>query len=180
MQTITWVPNSNAEYDALFDSLREKQSLNTEHRYYKNYEKEYFTDTILHSIYFGDNGDPEVCSSICKRSCWPDKAYRILNRTWKPMFRQKILREVLPPIYYTTKSQIEWLLTNTDCELYFISRQTNHWTSWITKSFKEKYNIEFFIGEHKYLTCHHENDDTCWQQIIYNGNKKLLDDWKHK
>jgi hypothetical protein len=79
----------------------------------------------------------------------------------------------------TAKSQIEWLKENTDCKLYFISRQTDNWNDWMIEHFKE-YGIEFKTDNYMYLTCPNECDDTCWQRIIYSGDTGLLEQWKRK
>jgi hypothetical protein len=83
-----------------------------------------------------------------------------------------------PSFGMTAKSQIDWLSKNTDCQLYFISRQTANWEDWCIRQFQKEFNLSFTNGTYKYLTCPNECDDTCWQTIIYNGNKDLLDRWK--
>jgi hypothetical protein len=80
---------------------------------------------------------------------------------------------------YSAASQIEWLERNTDCQLYFISRQTDNWNDWMMDHFKE-YQINFLTDTHLYLTCPNECDDTCWQRIIYSGDESLLEQWKRK
>lgn len=180
MHVITWVPNSNREYDTLFDTLRENQFQDKSHRYWKNYGPESFLDTVVHSIYFNERGDPEVCSSVSQRNCWPKNVFRILNRTWKIAGRETMLRVPAPSSGYTTIKQIEWLKENTDCQLYFVSRQTDNWKQWFIEGFQKQFNLTFYTDNYKYLTCPNECDDTCWQKIIYNGNEQLLTQWKRK
>jgi hypothetical protein len=79
---------------------------------------------------------------------------------------------------YLETYQIDWLTKNTDCQLYFISRQTANWEDWCIRQFQKQFNLSFTNGTYKYLTCPNECDDTCWQTIIYNGNKDLLTQWK--
>lgn len=177
MKTITWIPGTNNEYDSLFDDLRDQRHSDTSHRLWKNYAKEEFKDVAALSIYFDDNNVPEVCSSIIQRPCWPKKVYRIHNRAWKPNNKKTFLRKVNPSMGYVALSQIEWLKDNTDCELYFISRQTFYWNEWMIKHFKE-WGIDFKTNNYMYLTCPNECDSTCWQHIIYNGNTELLKEWK--
>ena len=81
---------------------------------------------------------------------------------------------------YSAGSQIEWLEKNTDCLLYFISRQTdNNWDNWMIEHFKE-YGIHFKTDKYLYLTCPNECDNTCWQHIIYTGDDSLLELWKRR
>ncbi len=180
MPVISWIPNQNIEYDNIFDKLREQQYQDKSHRYWSNYNKDHFSDTILHSMYFNDNNEIELCSTISTRSCWPENVYRILNRTWKVTNRKTILRQVSKSMGETTINQIQWLKDNTNCKLYFVSRQTDNWVDWVINSFKNDYGIEFLSTKNKYLTCPNECDDTCWQHIIYNGDTSILENWKNK
>lgn len=180
MKAITWSPGENIELDQLFDSLREQQYQNREHRLWKNYSKDSFEFAVALTICFNDNGDPEMCSSIASRDCWPDGAYRILNRLWKHSNKISYPRVMSESFGQTTQSQIEWLQANRDYQLYFISRQTDNWEEWCIKNFQKQFNLTFETDNYKYLTCPNECDDTCWQKIIYNGNKQLLSQWKRK
>jgi len=179
MKVITWAPGTNIEYDELFETLRAEHYADTSHRLWKNYAKEAFNDVAALTIYFDDDGVPEVCSSTTQRSCWPAGAYRIHNRVWKANNKKTFLRRVSPSMGHSAASQIEWLKNNTDCQMYFISRQTDNWNDWMIEHFKE-YSIEFKTDNYMYLTCPNECDDTCWQRIIYNGNSELLQEWKRR
>jgi hypothetical protein len=180
MQTITWAPGTDLKMDQLFDQLREQQYNDRSHRLWKNYSKDSFDFAVALTICFNDNGEPEMCSSIASRDCWPVNAYRILNRLWKHSNKIKFPRVMSPSFAKSAKSQIEWLSNNTNCELYFISRQTDNWEDWVIKNFQEVYGVGFKTDNYKYLTCPNECDDTCWQKIIYNGNEQLLSQWKQK
>ena len=79
---------------------------------------------------------------------------------------------------HTAYSQIDWLKKNTNYQLYFISRETANWEQWVARQFLNNHDLFFEIGEHQYLTCPNENDQSCWQRIIYNGNKEILNSWK--
>ena len=179
MQTRTWSPGTDSKYDELFEKLRAEHYSSTGHRLWKNYAKEAFKDVAALTIYFDDNGVPEVCSSTTQRDCWPVGVYRIHNRVWKANNKKTFLRKVSPSMGYSAASQIEWLTHNTNCQLYFISRQTDHWNDWMIEHFRE-YDIDFKTDNYMYLTCPNECDDTCWQRIIYNGNSELLKEWKHR
>ena len=180
MRTITWAPGTDLKMDQLFDQLREQQYNDRSHRLWKNYSKDSFDFAVALTIYFNDNNEPEMCSSIASRDCWPVNAYRILNRLWKHSNKIKFPRVMSPSFAESAKSQIEWLAHNTNCELYFISRQTDNWEEWVIKNFQEVYRVSFKTDNYKYLTCPNECDDTCWQKIIYNGNEQLLAQWKQK
>lgn len=179
METVTWAPGTNKSFDQLFDMLREQQYQNTKHRLWKNYSPENFTFSVALTICFNKYGDPEMCSSIASRDCWPVGAYRILNRLWKHSNKIKYPRIMSPSFAETAKSQIKWLSSNTDLKLYFISRQTDNWEDFGIESFKH-YGLEFKKDNYKYLTCPNECDDTCWQRIIYSGDASILEQWKRK
>jgi len=179
MKTITWKPGTDPEHDELFERLRAIHYSDTSHRLWKNYSKEAFAEVAALTIHFDNDRIPEVCSSTTQKSCWPGDAYRIHNRVWKANNKKTFLRKVSPSMGYSAASQIEWLKNNTDCQLYFISRQTDHWDSWMIENFKE-YGIDFKTDNYMYLTCPNECDETCWQRIIYNGNTELLSQWKRR
>lgn len=180
MKAVTWVPGENTEFDQLFDSLREQQYQNQEHRLWKNYSKESFKFAVALTICFNDNGDPEMCSSIASRDCWPNGAYRILNRLWKHSNKISYPRVMSESFGKTTQSQIEWLETNTSYQLYFISRQTDNWEEWCINNFRDRFSLAFKTDNYKYLTCPNECDSTCWQNIIYHGDESLLTRWKRR
>jgi hypothetical protein len=182
MQTVTWAPNTNAYLDQLFDQLREQQYQDRSHRLWENYSKNSFdyAGIIAYTICFDDNGIPEMCSSISSRDCWPSGAYRILNRLWKHSNKIPFPRVMSPSFAESAKSQISWLKDNTDCKLYFISRQTDNWEEWVMRNFKKVYGVTFQTDNYKYLTCPNECDNTCWQKIIYSGNQQILENWKRR
>ena len=182
MTVITWRPGTSTEYDQLFDNLRELHYNDHTHRLWKNYSKNSFdyAGIVANTIYFDNNNVPEVCSTIGSRECWPAGVYRILNRTWKANNKKTFLKKISDSMGQTIISQINWLRENTDCELYFASRQTKNWEKWGVENLKSQFNLIFNFTEHKYLTCPNECDDTCWQNIIYYGNENLLTQWKRK
>lgn len=180
MRTLTWAPGTNPEYDQLFEILRAEHYADTSHRLWKNYAKEAFKDVAALTIYFDDNGIPEMCSSILARDCWPNGAYRILNRLWKHSNKIVYPRVMSKSFGLSAESQINWLKQHTDYELYFISRETSNWEQWVIRNFNDVYNISFQTDNYKYLTCPNEYDDSCWQKIIYIGNTALLEQWQRK
>ena len=179
MRTIIWAPGAEPAYDRIFEDLREQHYNDHSHRLWKNYSKEAFEQVAALSIYYGDSGEPEVCSSTTQRECWPVGAYRIHNRVWKSSNKKQFLRKVSPSMGYSAKTQIEWLKQNKQPKLFFISRQTNNWDDWMIEHFKE-YGIHFKTDNYMYLTCPNECDDTCWQRIIYTGDESLLEQWKRR
>jgi transposase len=78
------------------------------------------------------------------------------------------------------QSQAAWLKANTNCELFFISRQTTNWEEWMIKHFNKDFAFDFNTDKYLYLTCSNEYDDTCWQKIIYSGNTEILKKWKRR
>lgn len=182
MNTITWKPGSDTKLDDLFDSLREKQHQDRSHRLWKNYSLEYWNDAgiIANTICFDKNNTPEVCSTISSRPCWPVGVFRIYNRTWKCSNKKQFLRTVTPAMALAGKSQIEWLETYVNSELYFISRETDNWQEWMINSFYNTHAMEFKMDNYLYLTCPNDCDNSCWQKIIYNGKEDLLKQWQRK
>lgn len=180
MQTITWTPDTDTELDLLFDTLRIQQYNNQSHRLWKNYGSDAFNSVTALSICFNNENQPEICSSIISRPCWPDGVYRIMNRTWKQTNKQTMMKSISPAMADTTANQIQWLKDNTDYQMYFISRETDSWVDWTIDKFKSQYNLEFETTPHKYLTCPNECDDSCWQKIIFNGNTDILTSWKKR
>lgn len=183
MKTYTWAPGTDSYLDDIFEKTREEhyQSI-VEHRLRENYSKNSFdyAGIVAYTIAFNDNGVPEICSTISNRPCWPGSAYRILNRLWKHTNKVTHSKFISEAMVSNVRSQVEWLKENTDCELYFISRQTDNWMKWVSTKFSEQYNINFITADKKYLTCPNECDDSCWQRIIYIGDRTLLDTWKSR
>lgn len=178
MKTTTWVPGTDVALDQLFDNLREQQYQDRSHRLWKNYSKENFNSAVALTICFNDLGEPEMCSSISSRECWPSGAYRILNRLWKHSNKIAYPRVMSNSFGSSAQSQIDWLKNNADCQLYFISRQTDNWEQWCISNFRDRFSLPFKTDNYKYLTCPNECDVTCWQKIIYNGKESILSQWK--
>jgi hypothetical protein len=181
MRAVTWKPGTDVFLDSLFDELREKRYSDKSHHLWKNYSKEeleVWSGSIAYTICFDDHDNPEMCSTISSRDCWPKKTYRILNRLWKNSNIINYPVIMSPSFGYTAKSQIDWLRENTSYELYFISRQKENWEKWVIRMFKQHYDLSFQTDNYKYLTCPNECDDTCWQKIIYQGNSAILNQWK--
>lgn len=182
MRAVTWSPGSDDELDKLFDYLREEQHKDKSHRLWQNYSKLYWDDAgiVANTISFNDEDEPEVCSTISSRTCWPKDVYRIYNRTWKCSNKKSFLKTVTPAMGLAGKSQIHWLKHNTNCKLHFISRQTDNWQQWMIDSFRKSHQITLKMDNYFYLTCPNCEDPSCWQRIIYNGSKKILDKWQRK
>jgi len=180
MKTITWKPGTDKELDDEFERLRVIQYNNQSHRLWKNYSKESFKSAVALTICYSESGDPELCSSIASRDCWPTNAYRILNRLWKisDIRKTSAPSSMSRSFGHTAISQINWLKENTEFQLYFISRETDNWEHWVARQFLKNHDLYFEIGTHKYLTCPNEADSSCWQRIIFNGSNELLNSWK--
>lgn len=180
MRTITWFPGTISELDKTYDALREERYQDRSHRLWKNYSKEYFEDSgiVALTIFYNDDDQPELCSSISKRSCWPDNTYRLLNRMWKVTNKQTMLRRVSDSVGQSIISQMKWLNENANCQLTFMSRESSNWEAWTIDSLETYFNLEYETDPYKYLTCPNEQDTSCWQKIIYHGNKHILEQWK--
>jgi len=180
MKVVTWAPGTEPKYDHIFEELRQVHYSDQTHRLWKNYAKEAFNEVAVLSIYFDDNDIPEVCSSATTRACWPATAYRIHNRVWKCNNKKTFLRKVSNSMGMIAQSQTAWLKTNTNCDLFFISRQTTNWEEWMIEHFNKDFGFDFATDKYLYLTCSNECDETCWQKIIYSGNPRILQAWKRR
>lgn len=179
LHAYTWHKDEMNSYNELFHTLRQKQFENTSDRLHKNYSVDNFANSVAFSIVF-NHDTPVLCSSISIKSCWPKKVYRIFNRLWKPENSRIGYPKVMSASFgFLAKSQVQWLEQNTDCMLYFISRETQNWEKWVANQLLS-YNLEFNTSNYKYLTCENLCDDSCWQSIIYHGDATLLDSWTKK
>ena len=179
MQTVTWRPKTNPEYDALFEQLRVVQYQNTAHPLWNNYSADHFYKECTALTIVFNNGAPEFCGSILKWTCWPAGVYRIVNRFWKINPLPGALPEATASSGPFIRSQLEWVYKHTDCQLAFISRESKHWQRWAVKQLTN-FGLDFAYNHNRYLTCVNEDDTTCWQTIVYHGNEDLLKHWKHK
>jgi len=181
MHAITWKPGENESLDRLFDDLRLKQ-YDLKDRLSPNYGSHMFSQVVALTITFDIDDTPLVCSTISNKKIWPHGVYRIYNRTWKPIEKRKqsIHSGVTPEMALTGKSQINWLTENTDCKLYFFSRETSNWRKFSIMSLAKDHHLKFTDGEYEYLTCENKCDNTCWQTMIYNGDSDLLKEWPRR
>jgi hypothetical protein len=183
MRSITWKPGTDAYLDDLFDELREKRFQDRNHKLWKNYSREEiskYSGSIAYTICFDNNDHPEMCSTISQRDCWPQGAYRILNRLWKNSNLLNYPVVMSPSFGSSANSQVEWLKQNTNFRMYFISRQKDNWEKWCIRMFKKHYGLEFLTDDYKYLTCPNLCDSTCWQKIIFNGDPIVLEEWQRR
>jgi hypothetical protein len=174
-----WRSGTDKEFDQLFEHLRLQQFNNKADPLSTNYGQYIFSQSIALSIAFDSDNNPTHCSSIITRDCWPTKIYRILNRMWK-IDRISITKFVSPQICLMVSEQYKWLKENTDCELIFVSRQYSNWRSMLIRDFEKYSELTFKTNNYKYLTCPNNYDSSCWQNIIYHGNERLLETWNHK
>jgi hypothetical protein len=175
-----WVPGSEPELDKLFEQLRVVQFEHQEDHLWYNYSESAFLECDALCIAFDNQGNPEFCSSILKRSCWPDNTYRVLNRLWKTIPRiQSIRKGASPGFLNSIAAQSKWLQEHRKADLIFISRKNNNWQSILLDSL-DRYGMPFKSDEYKYLTCDNVGDEDCWQHIIYRGDATILPQWKRK
>lgn len=170
-----WIPGSDNALDAEFNRLRQIQE-NSDHKLSSNYICSHFSNCEALSM-VEQNGKIISCSSILHREIWPKGTFRVLNRLWKPVNRVFLTREASAVNVLMLKEQIEWLKVNRYSKLFFISRNKENWTSWAIKMLNQK-GLYFKTNDKKYLTCENEDDLSCWQKIIYQGDDSLLYLWK--
>lgn len=181
MYTRFWIPGTNSELDDLFEILRQKHYNDESHRLHNNYSRESFDEVSVLSISY-ENDEPIMVSSILHRDCFPDRAYRICNRTWKVKehrLEQASTTGPSPIFAEMVLSHVDYVKQNLDYSLLFISRQTNNWQRFGVRSFK-KYNVDFSYDNYKYLTCNDKDCESCWQYIMYIGDDSVLENWERK
>lgn len=177
-QVTTWI--NDPILDEIYEDLRKKHYIKSGHRLYKNYSQSHIQEVSAKSIYWGHSGEPEIVASILARPCWPDGTFRILNRLWKPAMMTKPIFDIDEGFALLIKDQVSW------CELrgakgFFMSRQgDSNWQQWAAEKLSEQTELEFYLPEEKFLTCNNEEDDSCWQKIIYYGDRNELSSWKNK
>jgi len=179
METYTWTPGFKPELDQLFNDLRLQQYNDKKHRLWFNYNEEFLKFCVALTICFDENNLPIMCSSISSRDCWPKQIYRIMNRTWKPNSRMSMANKLSKFTIATAQSQIDWLDKNLNYKIAFISRQTNYWQDVLLNNLNE-HGFKFKKDKYYYLTCPNECDETCWQKIIYQGDKRSMKSWKKR
>jgi hypothetical protein len=182
MYTKLWIPGTDNELDDLFDMHRQIHHDDHSHRLYDNYAREAFAEVSALSITF-ENDEPAMFGSILNRSCWPDNAYRICNRTWKAKEYRLVTGSMHGPSLVFGEmitSHVEYVKQNLNWELIFISRQTDNWQRVAKTTFNRQLGLEFEYDKYKYLTCENDCDDSCWQYVLYMGNASLLENWKRK
>jgi len=176
-QAVTWV--SDPVLDGIYEELRKLHYLNVGHRLYKNYSLDHVNEVSAKTIYWGHSGEPEIVCSILQRPCWPNNTYRILNRLWKPKILTNPIFDINEGFAKVLEDQINW------CELrkadgVFMSRQGDgKWQKWAAKKLTVMTGLEFYLPDEKFLTCNNEDDESCWQKIIYYGDANNIQDWKN-
>ena len=182
IRTEIWKGGSNTVLDSLFHELREQNYLDRSHPLYQNYTDRNFTFCERLSITF-DNDKPVCCSSIMKRSCWPQGAYRILNRFWKVASERIDMLNTDTKMLRVTdniKAQQEYAIKHLNAKLVFISRQEDNWQEFLIKSIKKNTGYDWCLDKSNLYQTFEVVDDSCWQRIIYFGDKNLLTSWNKK
>jgi hypothetical protein len=183
IKTETWKPRTRPKLDKLFDELRQEQHSDTSHPLYQNYTKEAFHQCAALTITF-DNDVPICCSGILHRSCWPNNAYRILNRFWKTKKERFVSLNThnrMLRIADSIKNQLEYAEKHLGAELVFISRHQDNWQKFMLDVIKNNTGYHWHLDlENLYQSCDDAQDETCWQKIIYYGDSNLLTHWNKK
>jgi hypothetical protein len=177
-KVITWT--HDPILDSIYENLRSKHYANTSHRLYNNYGPEHVAELSAKSIYWGLDGQPKIVCSILARSCWPADTYRILNRLWKPEINSDDAFSIDKGFALLIQDQINWCKEN-DAQAVFMSRQTpGRWQEWAAGILNKMTGISFHLPNERFLTCSNEDDESCWQRIIFTGDVELLNNWKNR
>ena len=171
---------TDAELDSVYEMLR-REHVKKDHRYASNYHKSHIQELTAKSIYWDENGEPMIVSSILQRPSWPKGVYRILNRAWKPFMNIESPFTIHRGWFFMVRKQADWCFER-KAEGVFISRQTVNVATqrWGLEKGKRLLGYNFEIPPDKYLTCVNEDNPACWQRIVYCGDTNLLQQWKRK
>ena len=166
--------------DSIYDHLREIHYSKKNLKLHSNYSREHNKELSAKSIYWDSNKNPKIICSILQRSCWPTGVFRILNRLWKPDINSGGIKTIDPGFGLLIQHQLEWCLAHGATGVFISRSVLGNWRSWAAKHFQKEIQIDFYIPNNLYLTCDNENDKSCWQEILFHGDKTLLNKWKCK
>lgn len=125
------------------------------------------------------NNEPFLFSSIYRRSYWPVGCYRILNRLWKVDSDSAVNTNIDKLYTIMIAHQLTWLKENKkDFKTAIITRNRNskHTLELLSKHVNE-IGLDFNVYNKKIRVC--KGDDyNCLQDVLFYGNKELLDSWK--
>lgn len=133
--------------------------------------------------YRNDIDSPFALSSIYRRNTWPEGAYRILNRSWKPLGEEDTSVTLRLDALWTDMidSQIEWLQNNRpDYTASIISREhnaRNSLTNLIKRIHAVSHNRFTLCDERVWLCENRNNPESCYQDFIYTGNDEVIAKW---
>jgi len=175
----TWIPGTNQELDNLFENLRQNIYDSQQYTLWSNYHVDHFKKCSALTISFEDN-IPLFCASILERDIWPKGVYRIMNRYWRIGGDHAVLKTLSTGTGILVQSQLEWVRSQKNFQLAFISRQYDHCQNFSIREFSKNFKINFQSDNYYYCTCETLNDDSCWQKIIYDGNSSILEFWKRR
>lgn len=175
-EVTTWQKDNNL--DSVYEMLRQEH-VKKDHRYASNYHKSHTQELAAKSIYWDDDGEPMIVSSILQRPCWPRGVYRILNRAWKPFMNIESPFTIHHGWFLMISQQMEWCKQSNAVGV-FMSRESlaPRLQKWVNQKTKAALGFEFETPHHKYLTCINESNPSCWQRIFYSGDPMYLQQWK--
>ena len=161
----------------LFEESRALEASQTNSLAVNYSDQNYFLDQQIRFFIGFDKDVPVVFSSIFRLDWWPEGAYRILNRLWKPNKNATIKKTIDPLFFIMVTAQTEWLSTQPNFKVAFVSRQGN--SKKYLKYFAEQNNCngnnmnEFDLP---IRTCQGPDCD-CLQNIVYIGDRAVLEGW---
>jgi hypothetical protein len=166
----------------VFDHYRDLQE-NAGDKLSENYQLKNFSykEQEVFTIGYKDN-DPHIFSTIFRRPWWPPGAYRILNRMWKVSRQEHIAKTVDLTFIEMVEKQIDWLKENKDFTVAFMSREhdsKNTLENFAQHLNKLSDNYQFNVFENRVWVCE-GSAEHCFQDILYTGDKRVLDSWKLK
>lgn len=177
-EAVTWT--DNPELDQLYEQLRDQHHKRVNLRLHENYSPEHVKEVSAKTIYFGPTGEPEIVCSILQRPCWPTNTYRILNRLWKPNIFTYPVFGISEGFVKIIQSQVAWC-SGRGAKAFFMSREgDNNWQRWTGDKLSKLTGINFLQPEKKFLTCGNDQDESCWQHILFYGETAVFSDWKNR
>jgi hypothetical protein len=101
-------------------------------------------------------------------------------KLWKPKLNSGSIFDIDQGFGMLIENQLAWCNQH-NAKAVFMSRQTDgKWQQWASKILTNMTGIEFYLPPEKFLTCSNEFDQSCWQKIIFYGDKNILSNWSSK
>lgn len=152
-------------------------SNNSADRLIKNYFSIDFSSQLAVSLFL-QNEQIRGFSTVSRRSFYPNKVVRILNRFWKDP-KTRLISKIIgrEHLIVTCKQQLQ-IAQNKGFKRFFISRDRNlKYMKKLTGILNETTKLQWFFHSEKIPVCN-PSSQTCWQWVIFsNLNTTDIKNW---